>query len=109
MRNASPMQQSSVFGALLQMGYLPRYNGFGYQVSSAVLLAMFTICSNIVGNAQWLYQEQHSSNGTLLSSFFLHKFSPQILVQNIRFVNFYSSRSYDLSNVQYLDCFLLVL
>ncbi|CAO1940880.1 unnamed protein product [Urochloa humidicola] len=30
MPNASPMQQSSVFGAL-QMGYMPQYNGFGYQ------------------------------------------------------------------------------
>jgi hypothetical protein len=103
------MQQSSVFGALLQMGYLPQYNGFGYQVSSVVLLALFTFCNNIIGNAQWLYQEQHFSNGTLLSSFFLHKFSPPILVQDIRFVNFCSSRSYDLSNVKYLDCFLLVL
>ncbi|XP_066353722.1 RNA-binding protein BRN1-like isoform X2 [Miscanthus floridulus] len=31
MPNASPMQQSSVFGAL-QMGYMPQYSGFGYQV-----------------------------------------------------------------------------
>ncbi|KAG0540933.1 hypothetical protein BDA96_03G452200 [Sorghum bicolor] len=30
MPSASPMQQSSVFGAL-QMGYMPQYNGFGYQ------------------------------------------------------------------------------
>ncbi|KAL6853870.1 hypothetical protein ACP4OV_019899 [Aristida adscensionis] len=30
MPNASPMQQSSLFGAL-QMGYMPQYNGFGYQ------------------------------------------------------------------------------
>ncbi|CAD6234981.1 unnamed protein product [Miscanthus lutarioriparius] len=30
MPNASPMHQSSVFGAL-QMGYMPQYNGFGYQ------------------------------------------------------------------------------
>ncbi|WVZ67491.1 hypothetical protein U9M48_016560 [Paspalum notatum var. saurae] len=28
--NAGPMQQSSLFGAL-QMGYMPQYNGFGYQ------------------------------------------------------------------------------
>lgn len=50
--NASPMQQhSSVFGAL-QMGYMPQYNGFGYQVSSAVLLAFFTFYSHIIENAQ---------------------------------------------------------
>ncbi|KAG2603240.1 RNA-binding protein BRN1-like [Panicum virgatum] len=30
MPNASPMQQSSLFGAL-QMGYMPQYNGFSYQ------------------------------------------------------------------------------
>ena len=51
MPNASPMQQSSVFGAL-QMGYIPQYNGFGYQVSSAVLLAFFTFYSHIIENAQ---------------------------------------------------------
>jgi len=31
MLNANAMQQNSVFGAL-QMGYVPQYNGFGYQV-----------------------------------------------------------------------------
>jgi hypothetical protein len=30
--NANAMQQSSLFGAL-QMGYVPPYNGFGYQVN----------------------------------------------------------------------------
>jgi len=49
--NASPMQQSSVFGTL-QMGYMPQYSGFGYQVSSAVLLAFFTFYSHIIENAQ---------------------------------------------------------
>ena len=31
MLNANAMQQNSVFGAL-QIGYVPQYNGFGYQV-----------------------------------------------------------------------------
>jgi hypothetical protein len=41
MPNSGPMQQSSLFGAL-QMGYMPQYNGFGYQVSCAILLTPFT-------------------------------------------------------------------
>lgn len=31
--NANSMQQPSLFGAL-PMGYMPSYNGFGYQVGS---------------------------------------------------------------------------
>ena len=50
MPNASPML-SSIFGAL-QMRYMPQYSGFGYQVSSAVLLAFFTFYSHIIENAQ---------------------------------------------------------
>jgi CUG-BP- and ETR3-like factor len=34
MLNANAMQQTSLFGAL-QMGYVPQYNGFGYQVNYA--------------------------------------------------------------------------
>jgi CUG-BP- and ETR3-like factor len=33
--NANAMQQTSLFGAL-QMGYMPQYNGFGYQVNYAL-------------------------------------------------------------------------
>jgi hypothetical protein len=40
MPNAGPMQQSSLFGAL-QMGYMPQYSGFGYQVSCSILLTSF--------------------------------------------------------------------
>jgi CUG-BP- and ETR3-like factor len=42
MPNAGPMQQSSLFGAL-QMGYMPQYSGFGYQVSCAYSLNFFRI------------------------------------------------------------------
>jgi len=31
---------------------MPQYNGFGYQVSSAVLLAFFTFYSHIIENVQ---------------------------------------------------------
>ena len=36
MPNGGPMPHSSAFGAL-PMGYMPQYNGFGYQVICAVL------------------------------------------------------------------------
>uniref|UniRef100_A0A0A9FVW4 Uncharacterized protein n=1 Tax=Arundo donax TaxID=35708 RepID=A0A0A9FVW4_ARUDO len=29
------------------MGYMPQYNGFGYQVTYAVLLSFFTFCTAI--------------------------------------------------------------
>lgn len=41
--NASPMQQhSSVFGAL-QMGYMPQYNGFGYQPTGTYGLMQYPL------------------------------------------------------------------
>lgn len=54
MPSASPMQQSSLFGAL-QMGYMPQYNGFGYQVTCAFLLIFFFTSYIVVYLAQELY------------------------------------------------------
>lgn len=59
MPSASPMQQSSLFGAL-QMGYMPQYNGFGYQVTCAFLLIFFFTSYIVVYLAQELYESYSS-------------------------------------------------
>jgi hypothetical protein len=41
--NANAMQQSSLFGAL-QMGYVPPYNGFGYQVNCNSIKILSLLC-----------------------------------------------------------------
>lgn len=63
MLNANAMQQNSVFGAL-QMGYVPQYNGFGYQPQGTYGLMQYPPLSPVQNQAAFQNMVQPVNQGS---------------------------------------------
>ncbi|CAL4900402.1 unnamed protein product [Urochloa decumbens] len=63
MLNANAMQQSSLFGAL-QMGYVPQYNGFGYQPQGTYGLMQYPPLSPMQNQAAFQNMVQPVNQGS---------------------------------------------
>ncbi|XP_062231251.1 RNA-binding protein BRN1-like isoform X1 [Phragmites australis] len=63
MLNANAMQQTSLFGAL-QMGYVPQYNGFGYQPQGTYGLMQYPPLSPVQNHAAFQNMVQPVNQGS---------------------------------------------